>query len=374
MPYLDLYFNKILLFLEAKQKNQVMKLFANKQNIASSSLVLFGFSLLFIGCTKEETKDLPDPVYDKSINLPLPEGLSPVTFSAGAGATDADGNTYSSVVLGNGQEWMTSNLKTTKYSNGDVIPDELGAITTTTITNVGFGYKDGSYTNVQLTGGNGTGAAADITIVGGVATNVTIVNFGTEYLSGDVLAVIDSVLSDTVLGCCLRIRIDATPWQQSSSGVYSHYDFDNSNDNPYGKLYNYFVVADSRNVCPTGWHVPTDAEWNSLVVYLDPTADTTTAVGTQSLIAGGRMKGKGKQYWGAPNAYATNEIGFSALPAGSRDEVGHFDFINESVGFWTSTELNATDAYSRDLGYGSGRINRNTIDKKSGFSIRCIKN
>jgi len=366
--------NKILLFLKTKQKNQVMKLFANKQSIANSSLVLLGFSLMFIGCTKDEKSAAPEPVYDSSINLPLPDGLTPVSFSAGAGVTDADGNTYSTVVVGNGQEWMAQNLKTTKYANGDAIPSELGAITTTTITNVGFGYKDGSYTNMPLTGGSGTGAAADITIVGGVATNVTIVNFGTEYLSGDVLAVIDSVLSDTVLGCCLRIRVDATAWQQSSSGIYSHYEFDTLNNNPYGKLYNYFVVADSRNVCPTGWHVPTDAEWNSLVVYLDPTADTTTAVGTQSLYAGGRMKGKGKQYWGAPNAYATNEIGFSALPAGSRDEVGHFDFIQESVGFWTSTELDANSSFSRDISYGSGRINKNTIDNNGGFSIRCLKN
>lgn len=351
-----------------------MKLFAKQQSITNSSLVLLGFSLMLIGCTKEETKDLPDPVYDKSINLSLSGSLSPVSFAAGAGVTDADGNTYSTVVVGNGQEWMAQNLKTTKYSNGDVIPDELGTIAATTITNVGFGYKDGSYTNLPLTGGSGTGATADITIALGKATSFTIVNSGSSYLSGDVLTIKDSLISDTVLGCCLAIRIDATPWQQFSSGAYSHYDFNNLNDNTYGKLYNYFVVADARNVCPTGWHVPTDAEWNSLVVYLDPNADTTTAVGTQSLIAGGRMKTKGKQYWGAPNAYATNEIGFSALPAGSRDEVGHFDFIQESVGFWTSTELNTTDAYSRDLGYGSGRINKNTIDKISGFSIRCLKN
>lgn len=368
-------FNKNLLFLEAKQKNQVMKLFAKKQSITSSSLVLLGFSLLFVGCTKDEKSDAPSPVYDSSINLPLPDGLNPVTFSAGAGVTDADGNTYSTVVVGNGQEWMAQNLKTTKYSNGDAIPDELGTIATTTITNVGFGYKSGVYNNISLNGGSGTGATANITVdTTGKVVAMTIVNMGTEYLSGDVLTVYDSILSDTVLGCCLAIRIDATPWQNFSSGAYSHYDFDSTNDNPYGKLYNYFAVADARNVCPTGWHVPTDAEWNSLVVYLDPTADTTTAVGTQSLYAGGRMKGKGKQYWVAPNAYATNEIGFSALPAGSRDEVGHFDFIQESVGFWTSTELDANSSFSRDISYGSGRINKNTIDKNGGFSIRCLKN
>lgn len=367
-------FNKNLLFLEAKQKNQVMKLFAKKQSITNSSLVLLGFSLLFIGCTKDEKSDAPAPVYDKSINLPLPEGLSPVTFSAGSGVTDADGNTYSTVLVGNGQEWMAQNLKTTKYSNGDAIPNELGTIATTTITNVGFGYKDGSYTNLPLTGGSGTGATADITITSGVVTSFAIANAGSSYLSGDVLTIKDSLISDTVLGCCLAIKVDATPWQQAAAGIYSHYDFDSSNDNPYGKLYNYFVVADARNVCPTGWHVPTDAEWNALVVYLDPTADTTTAVGTQSLYAGGRMKDKGKQYWVAPNAYATNEIGFSALPTGSRDDVGHFDFIQESVGFWTSTELDANSSFSRDISYGSGRINKNTVDKNGGFSIRCLKN
>ena len=358
--------------MEAKQKNQVMKLFAKKLSITNSSLALLGVSLLFIGCTKDEKNDAPAPVYDKSINLPLPEGLSPVSFSAGAGVTDIDGNTYSTVVVGNGQEWMAENLKTTKYANGDAIPEELGAITATTITNVGFGYIDGSYTNLPLTGGSGTGATADVTFTLGKVTSFAIVNSGSSYLSGDVLTITDTSIIDPLQSCCLAIKVDSTLWQQSLSGVYSHYNFDSLNDNPYGKLYNYFVVADSRNVCPTGWHVPTDAEWNSLVVYLDPTADTTN-VGTQSLYAGGRMKTKGKQYWGAPNAYATNEIGFSALPAGSRDEVGHFDFIQESVGFWTSTELDANSSLSRDISYGSGRINRNTIDKNGGFSVRCLK-
>lgn len=351
-----------------------MKAFEFKQKqkkyFSSRVLILLSFVFSIIGCSKE-TETPPAPVYDNSVNSPLPT-LSPITSNSGSGVTDVDGNTYSTVVLGNGQEWMAGNLKTTKYSNGDLIANESGVIATASVTDPGSGYKNGTYNNVALIGGNGMGATADITIDTGEVVAMTIINFGNDYLSGDILTVNDTLLSDTTIGCCIKIKVNTTQWQNLTTGAWSHYNFDSQFENPYGKLYNYFVVADSRNVCPTGWHVPNDTEWNTLVSYLDPEAVVST-IGTQSYIAGGRMKSKGKQYWQTPNTYATNETGFSALPAGSRDTIGDFNYINISVGFWTSTELNTNEAYSRDVSYGSGGINRRAIDKNDGYSIRCLK-
>lgn len=351
-----------------------MKIFELNQNkrFVGRFLLLFGLSLSILGCSKEEDST-PELVADNSTSQPMPS-LSPITSSAGAGVSDADGNTYSSVVLGNGQEWMASNLKTSKYSNGDPITNEVGVIATISIKTAGNGYKTAVYNNVSLIGGNGSGATADITIdTLGKATSVSLITAGSGYLSGDILTVNDTLLSDTAIGCCLTIKVDTMQWQNLTFGAWANYNFDSQFENPYGKLYNYFVVADSRNVCPTGWHVPNDLEWNTLVIYLDPSADTS-ATGPQSATAGGRMKSTGKQYWLTPNTYATNESGFSALPSGSRSAIGNFQYIYTSAGFWTSTEVNTTNAYSRDLGNGSGFINRHSINKKGGLSIRCLKN
>lgn len=346
-----------------------------KKFFSTRVLILLGFSLSIMGCSKEKEAP-PAPIYDNSINTPMPSPLSPISSSAGSGVIDVDGNVYTTVVLGNGQEWTVENLKTTKYSNGDAIPIETGVITAITLTNKGFGYKDGIYNNISLNGGNGTGATADITVdsaidTTGAVVTVTIVNPGINYLSGDILTIYDSLLSDTVNGCCFKITVE-TSWKNLTSGAWAYYNFGSQYENPYGKLYNYFVVADSRNVCPTGWHVPNDTEWNTLITYLDPVA-TSSVIGSQSTTAGGRMKSKGKQYWAAPNTYATNESGFSALPAGSRDTVGDFNYISTSAGFWTSTELDVNNAYSRDVSYGSGEVYRLSNDKRSGYSVRCLK-
>lgn len=353
-----------------------MKAFEFKQEqkkFFSNRVLILGFSIsiLGLGCSKEKEAP-PAPVYDNSINTPLPPPLSPITSNAGSGVTDIDGNTYTSVVLGNGQEWTVENLKTTKYSNGDAIPNETGVITTVTVTNAGVLYKTGVYNNISLNGGNGVGATADITVdTSRKVVNVILVNPGNNYISGDILTVYDSLISDTSNGCCFKIKVE-TQWTGLTSGAWAQYNFDSQYDNPYGKLYNYFVVADARNVCPTGWHVPSDVEWNAFISYLDPTADLNT-IGSQSNTAGGRMKSKEKQYWASPNTYATNESGLSVLPSGSRDSIGDFNYINVSAGFWTSTASDINNTYSRDVSYGSGGVYRRISNKNGGYSIRCLK-
>ena len=97
--------------------------------------------------------------------------------------------------------------------------------------------------------------------------------------------------------------IDNTQWIGLTTGAWASYNNDSQYDCPYGKLYNWFAVADPRHVCPTGWHEPTDAEWTTLTDYL----------GGEE-VAGGKMKSAGTQYWIGPNTDATNESGFSGLP------------------------------------------------------------
>jgi uncharacterized protein (TIGR02145 family) len=198
-----------------------------------------------------------------------------------------DGYTYSSVHLGNGQEWMTENLKTVVYANGDSIP------------------------------------------------NVTNPN----------------------------------QWSLLSTGAWVHYNNDSQFENPHGKLYNWFTVVDPRNVCPTGWHVPTDVEWSILINYLEPNADGGDIPNT----AGGRMKSTGTQYWLTPNTDATNESGFSGLPGGVRNYNGTFENIGVDGLWWSSTEFVTNYAWNRYLSYGDGNISRSGNDKTIGFSVRCLK-
>jgi uncharacterized protein (TIGR02145 family) len=217
--------------------------------------------------------------YGNELSFTTNAGGGGIVTNPGAGVT-FNGYTYTSIVLGNGQEWMAENLRTTAYANGDPIP------------------------------------------------NVT----------------------------------DANQWQNLTTGAWAHYNNDSQYENPYGKLYNWYTVADSRNLCPTGWHVPSDAEWTVLSDYL----------GGES-VAGGKMKSTDTQYWGSINTDATNESGFSGLPGGYHDSSGTFHYIGSIGDWWSSTEYGTSTAWHRFLGSNDGSVSRSANDKANGFSVRCLR-
>ena len=143
-----------------------------------------------------------------------------------------------------------------------------------------------------------------------------------------------------------------------------------ANELIYGKLYNWYTAVDDRNLCPTGWHVPSDAEWNILIEELDPSYNPET-LSIQSSIAGGKLKSV--TGWNAPNAGATNESNFQGLPGGGRGELG-FTTPGNSGTWWTSTESNLVGALIRSLNKDTGNVNRGGDYKWNGKSVRCIKN
>lgn len=350
------------------------------RHLSKNILLVLSASMIFTACTKDETTEPPKPVYDSSINLPLPESvLSPVSYSIGAGVSDVDGNTYSTIVLGNGQEWMAENLKTTKYSNNDQIDYHNGKLFTISIKTGGSKYTTGTYTNIPLLGDNGTGATVDLVVnsTGNVST-ATIVNTGSSYFIGDILTIDDALLSNTdSTGTNFTLSVDGFEWESLSTGAYSQYNYDNNYNNIYGKLYNYYVVADSRNVCPTGWHVPSDSDWAKLTLYMDPLADTSIVetlgnLTSQSNVAGGRLKSK-ETYWLKPNDFVTDDVNFSALPAGTIDVSGSFFAESQISNFHSSTQVSADSSYSIQLSYGSSRLKKFANDKNIGSSIRCVK-
>jgi len=156
---------------------------------------------------------------------------------------------------------------------------------------------------------------------------------------------------------------DNTQWQNNTTGAWSYYTNDANNNIPYGKLYNWYAVANTNQLCPTGWHVPTDAEWTTL----------TTFLGGES-VAGGKMKSTGTQYWISPNTSATNSSGLSGLPGGLRTSfVGTFGNVGYDGGWWSSTEGPTGNAWLRVLGYSNGDVGRGPNGKAYGFSVRCLR-
>ncbi len=141
------------------------------------------------------------------------------------------------------------------------------------------------------------------------------------------------------------------------------YDGSEANADLYGRLYTAWALSDSRGLCPTGWHVPSDPEWTIL----------TDLLGGETY-GGGYLKERGTANWDTPNEGATNETLFNALPGGSRNDAsGTFTDSGAGAYFWSSTDYDSEDTWYRHLTAGSVEIGRIGGSKKAGFSVRCIK-
>jgi uncharacterized protein (TIGR02145 family) len=158
---------------------------------------------------------------------------------------------------------------------------------------------------------------------------------------------------------------DPTAWANLTTGAWCYYANNSGNGVVYGKLYNWYAVNDPRGLAPFGWHIPTDAEWDTLI---------TNCLGGDTSIVGGAIKEAGTVNWAAPNSGATNSTGFTALPAGKRLFIGTiFTFLTTSTYFWSSTQSSPTNAWSRWVWNTSGAIFRNNWRKTEGLSVRMIK-
>jgi uncharacterized protein (TIGR02145 family) len=160
-------------------------------------------------------------------------------------------------------------------------------------------------------------------------------------------------------------------WIPNNTGTIEKYCYNDldANCTTYGGLYHwdemmqYSTTPGIKGICPTNWHLPTDAEWNSL----------TSNLGGES-IAGGKMKETGTTHWGLPNTGATNTSGFTGLPGGHRNSVvPTFYTIGGCGNFWSSTQLSTTIAWYRLLDSSWPDIFRYLITKDYGKSVRCIR-
>jgi uncharacterized protein (TIGR02145 family) len=174
-------------------------------------------------------------------------------------------------------------------------------------------------------------------------------------------------------------KTSGSVWQNLVIGAHTIYEHDSTaitgNLAIYGYLYNWYAakgIASTnsttyKNICPSGWHIPTDSDWNKLVKFLDSGADTITH---SANIVGGMLKST--LLWDAPNTGATNSSQFSALPGGFRGSGGSFFSILNTTFFWSSTD-DAGTIRNRYLRESGANMERNTDAKWRGGSIRCLK-
>jgi uncharacterized protein (TIGR02145 family) len=170
----------------------------------------------------------------------------------------------------------------------------------------------------------------------------------TKYRNGDLIG--------ATTPSTLDITSDATPKYQWAYGG------DEGNVSTYGRLYTWYAVTDPRNVCPTGWHLPTNAEWTTMTTYLGG-----------GEVAGGKLKEIGTTHWITPNTGATNENGFTALPGGYRESNGIFGSIGTFGYWWSSSEAPSPFAFGRLMANGGIFVSNLGFPRQYGLSVRCLK-
>ena len=261
--------------------------------------ILLGFIaiglLTFVGCKKDDdavtetsSDDGSTDTSDDTTETSSDDGSTDSDSGDGAtddssikygeGATDIDGNTYKSVIIGE-QEWMSENLRTTKHNDGTTIP------------------------------------------------NVT----------------------------------DNTEWSTFYTAAWCHYDNDNQYDTIYGKLYNWYAVETGK-LCPTGWHVPTNAEWDVLTDFLTANGHNGTE--------GNALKATLGWY---NNENGADDYGWNGLSGGSRD-YGYFNYLGYFGSWWSSSESGRSYAEKFELFYGNDIFDDYPPDNKGkGNSVRCLK-
>jgi len=157
------------------------------------------------------------------------------------------------------------------------------------------------------------------------------------------------------------------------SGCWA-YDYDETNVATYGYLYDWNTAMNGagssatnpsnvQGICPDGWHLPSDAEWQQLI---------DTLGGAE--IAGNKLKEVGTTHWDTSNEDVTNEFGFTALPGGLRHNSGDFYVIRMHGYWWSATDVDTDYALSRHLFAHNSSVDNYSEPKGHGFSVRCVKN
>ena len=180
--------------------------------------------------------------------------------------------------------------------------------------------------------------------------------------------------------------------QSETTSCYYVYGYDGTDVNAakssanyqaYGVLYNWpaamngaatsnTIPSGVQGACPEGWHLPSDAEWKQMEMYLGMSQAEADKTGWRGTDEGGKMKHPGTEYWGEPNTGATNSSGFTALPGGLLYNGKFQSMFGEGL-WWSSTQYLDDSAWWHYLSCNESRVSRIYPLKGNGLSLRCVR-
>lgn len=329
------------------------------------SITLVG---LFTRCQKPTTPNTPPATIPVLLTV-TPSSITQTSAQSGGIITSDGGKSIISygVCWSTTQNPTTANSKTTNGTGTGSFASSLTGLTVNTI----------YYVRAYAINSVGTAYGNEVTFstTNTISTTITDCdgNIYTTVTIGTQVWMLQNLKTTRYRNCdpIPNVTLGST-WVSLTSGAYCNYNNDANNSTTYGRLYNWYAVNNSRNIAPLGWHVPTDAEWTTLVNYLSGAS-----------VAGGKLKETGITHWSSPNAYATNQTGFTALPGGYRNTNDGTFYDIKLFGFWWSSTEDMPGfafqgtAFFREMdsggSNGGSQVSRSSLYKDIGYSIRCIK-
>ena len=287
---------------------------------------------------------------------PLP-AICTLHITFGGEITDTGG----SGVIESGICWSTgksSTINDFKTTGGPV----YGKFSTSiTFADVNTTY----YLRAYATNNSGTGYGNEVSVKTQIIQPVD--NYGNVYHTvtiGSQIWMVENLRTTKYRnGTRIPNVIDPAAWGILQYGAYVDIKNDANYASTYGRLYNWHAVTDIGALAPAGWHVPSQDEWITLIYFLGSYP-----------VAGGKLKEAGTSHWLVPNADATNETGFTALPASC---AGGWDFRFEEFHYtgyyWSSASYSQGAASYVSFSAYSGAIGIDSYVKEMGYSVRCVK-
>jgi uncharacterized protein (TIGR02145 family) len=324
-----------------------------KKLLKNQTVLFLIVSFFVVSCSNDNTDSQGVP----TLNTTAASIITATTASSGGLITNAEG-----VISTKGVVWSTLQSPTidllTKTNDGSGTGGFTSSLTS-------LSPATTYYIRAYATNENGTGYGNQVTFI----TTLPSVTIGTQIWTSENLDVV--TYRD---GTPIPQVTDPTAWAILTTGAWCYYNNDSANGAVYGKLYNWYAVAGiydaaslsnqslRKQLAPAGYHIPSDTEWSTLTTYLEGES-----------LAGGKMKETGTTHWKTPNTNATNSSVFTGLPGGYRYYDGSFGSIGSDGIWWSSTELNTTNAWLRDISYDDSGADRSNGDKKNAVSVRCLK-
>ena len=330
--------------------------------------------------TANETGEYTSPITNLQPNT---------TYYVRAFATNSEGTTYSSEI-----SFTTSNGKATVSINNPTNIDYQALTANGNITNLGasnptqhgFIWSEIN-SNPTTTNNDGIKELGSTSITGSFISNLTnftavtdyyirafVTNsYGTEYSEVITFSTKSSFIDSRDNQTYEVVQIGNQIWMKENlaynagAGCWA-YDNIESNVATYGRLYNWETA---NSACPSGWDLPSDNEWKTLEMELGMSQSEADGIEWRGTDEGSKLKSASGWY---NNGNGTNESGFTALPSGYRLIDETFVNLNKYIQFWTNTSYDSSNAMRRILKYSTDKIERNSIDKQLGYSVRCIKN